>query len=142
KTLRRFAKWTQRSSGLHFFVLFSLFVPFCDVVSMYPQLKLLLVLKQTQVQPFKKGVLNSASQDSIMNEHNKTQFTYSNIKCLLKDSNCDSPISTNLMLTIVASNATIVFKCPHTKNDFILTQWLHTLKIWNQMQHSHSQGRT
>ncbi|WMV58537.1 hypothetical protein MTR67_051922 [Solanum verrucosum] len=34
KTLWRLAKWTRRSSGLHFFILFSLFVPFCDVVSM------------------------------------------------------------------------------------------------------------
>ncbi|WMV46118.1 hypothetical protein MTR67_039503 [Solanum verrucosum] len=34
KTLRRLAKWTRRSSGLHFFVLLSLFVPFCDIVSM------------------------------------------------------------------------------------------------------------
>uniref|UniRef100_M0ZZJ2 Uncharacterized protein n=1 Tax=Solanum tuberosum TaxID=4113 RepID=M0ZZJ2_SOLTU len=34
KTLRRLAKWTRRSSGLYFFVLLSLFIPFCDVVSM------------------------------------------------------------------------------------------------------------
>ncbi|KAG5599115.1 hypothetical protein H5410_030485 [Solanum commersonii] len=36
------------------------------------QLKLLLVLKQTQVQPFKKGFSNSATQNSIMNIHSKT----------------------------------------------------------------------
>ncbi|WMV50178.1 hypothetical protein MTR67_043563, partial [Solanum verrucosum] len=34
KTLRRLANWTRQSSRLHFFILFSLFVPFCDVVSM------------------------------------------------------------------------------------------------------------
>ncbi|KAG5600140.1 hypothetical protein H5410_031510 [Solanum commersonii] len=34
-TLRRFVKWTWRSSGLRFFVLFRLFVPFCDIVSMF-----------------------------------------------------------------------------------------------------------
>uniref|UniRef100_M1DW30 Uncharacterized protein n=1 Tax=Solanum tuberosum TaxID=4113 RepID=M1DW30_SOLTU len=34
KTFRRLAKWTRRSSGLHFFILLSLFVPFYDVVSM------------------------------------------------------------------------------------------------------------
>ncbi|WMV33313.1 hypothetical protein MTR67_026698 [Solanum verrucosum] len=34
RTLRRLTKWTRRSSGLHFFVLFNLFIPFCDVVSM------------------------------------------------------------------------------------------------------------
>ncbi|KAG5586184.1 hypothetical protein H5410_046618 [Solanum commersonii] len=68
----------------------------------HPQLKLSLVFKQTQVQPFKKGVSNSATQDSIMNVHNKTQFTYAKIKCALKNSSCDSPISKNLMLTILS----------------------------------------
>ncbi|KAG5599830.1 hypothetical protein H5410_031200 [Solanum commersonii] len=58
----------------------------------HPQLKLFFVLKQTQVQLFKKGVLNSATQDSIMNAHNKIQFTYAKIKFALKDSSCDSPI--------------------------------------------------
>ncbi|KAG5614628.1 hypothetical protein H5410_014452 [Solanum commersonii] len=107
KTLRRLTKWTRRSSGLHFFVLFSPFTPFCD--------------------PFKKGVSNSATQDSIMNARNKTQFTYANIKCALKDSSCDSPISKKLMLTILVSNVSSssirVFKCPHTRNDSIFTQW-------------------
>ncbi|KAG5598961.1 hypothetical protein H5410_030331 [Solanum commersonii] len=51
-----------------------------------------------------KGVSNSATQDSIMNAHNKTRFTHAKIKCALKDSSCDSPISENLMLTILASN--------------------------------------
>ncbi|KAG5586025.1 hypothetical protein H5410_046459, partial [Solanum commersonii] len=87
--------------------------------------KVLLVLKQTQVQSFNMGVSNSATQDSIMNAHNKTQFTYAKIKCALKYSSCDSPISKNLMLTILASNAssisTKVFKCPHTRNDSIFT---------------------
>ncbi|KAG5595937.1 hypothetical protein H5410_037169 [Solanum commersonii] len=73
-----------------FFILFSLFVPFCE---------------QTQVKSFKKSVSNSATQDSIMNEHNKIKFTYAKIKCALKDSSCDSPISKNLMLAILASNA-------------------------------------
>ncbi|KAG5606026.1 hypothetical protein H5410_027518 [Solanum commersonii] len=39
-----------------------------------------------------------------MNAHNKAQFTYTNIKCALKDLSCDSPISKNLMLTILSSN--------------------------------------
>ncbi|KAG5630401.1 hypothetical protein H5410_002118, partial [Solanum commersonii] len=85
KTFRRLAKWTWRSSGLYFFFLLSLFVPFCNI-----------------------------------------------IKCALKDSSCDSPISTNLMLTILASNAssssTIVFKCPHTKNNSIFTQKVSQFK--------------
>ncbi|KAG5599704.1 hypothetical protein H5410_031074, partial [Solanum commersonii] len=82
---------------------------------------------QTQVQSLKKGVSNSATEESIMNAHNKTQFTYAKNKCALKDSICDSPISKNLMPTILASNAssslTKVFKCPHTRNDSIFTQW-------------------
>ncbi|KAG5580504.1 hypothetical protein H5410_051131 [Solanum commersonii] len=60
-----------------------------------------------------------------MNAHNKTQFTYAKIKCALKDSSCDSPISKNLMLTILASNesssSTKVFKCPQIRNDSIFT---------------------
>ncbi|KAG5605662.1 hypothetical protein H5410_027154 [Solanum commersonii] len=51
----------------------------------HPQLKLLLVLKQTQVQSFKKGVSNSSTQESIMNIHNKIQITYAEINCALKD---------------------------------------------------------
>ncbi|KAG5584870.1 hypothetical protein H5410_045304, partial [Solanum commersonii] len=73
----------------------------------------------------KKCVSNSATQDSIMNAHNKTQFTYAKIKCALKDSSCDSLISKNLMLTILASNVSLsstkVFKCPHIRNDSIFT---------------------
>ncbi|KAG5631026.1 hypothetical protein H5410_002743 [Solanum commersonii] len=74
---------------------------------------------------FRKDVSNSATEDSIMNAHNKTQFTYENIKCALKDSSFDSPLSKNLVFTILASKASsssiIVFKCPHTKNDSIFT---------------------
>ncbi|KAG5590699.1 hypothetical protein H5410_041213, partial [Solanum commersonii] len=71
----------------------------------HPQLKLLLVLKQTQVQLFKKSVSNSATQDSIMSAHNKTQFTYARINCVLKDSSCDTPLQKILMLAIPATCA-------------------------------------
>ncbi|KAG5585352.1 hypothetical protein H5410_045786 [Solanum commersonii] len=113
----------------------SFFQPLCSVLldSIHalslttPQLKLLFFLKQTQVQRFKKGVSNSATQDSIMNAHNKTKFTHAKINCTLKDSSCESPISKNLLFTILASNAssssTTVFKCPRKKNDFIFIQW-------------------
>ncbi|KAG5631365.1 hypothetical protein H5410_003082 [Solanum commersonii] len=54
-------------------------------------------------------------------------FFLGSIKCALKDSSCDSPIPKNLMLTILASNAssssTKVFKYPHTRNDSLFTQW-------------------
>ncbi|KAG5606714.1 hypothetical protein H5410_028206 [Solanum commersonii] len=93
----------------------------------HPELKLLLVLKQTQVQPFKKGISNNATQDSIINVHNKTQFTYAKIKCALKDSSCDSLISKNLMLTILASNASSSSTkvCPY----FPINICLSSLKI-------------
>ncbi|KAG5631835.1 hypothetical protein H5410_003552 [Solanum commersonii] len=84
-----------------FFVLFSLFVSFCKVVSMF---SFKLQIPETYISAAQKDVLNSATQDSIMNAHNKIRFTYA-IKCVLKDSSCDSPISKNLMLTILASNA-------------------------------------
>ncbi|KAG5615277.1 hypothetical protein H5410_015101 [Solanum commersonii] len=64
-----------------------------------------LFLFQTQVQPFKKGVSNSASQDSIMSAHNKTQFTYARINCVLKDSSCDTLLPKILMLAILATCA-------------------------------------
>ncbi|KAG5610484.1 hypothetical protein H5410_021765, partial [Solanum commersonii] len=91
---------------------FCSFAPFFSIVSML-SLKLqtpktsrfLSDIEQTQVQSFKKGVLKSATQDSTMNAHNKTQFTDAKIKCELKGSSTYSPISKNLMLTILASNA-------------------------------------
>ncbi|KAG5571229.1 hypothetical protein H5410_060995 [Solanum commersonii] len=92
------------------------------------------------------GDLNSATQDSIIKAHNKTQFTYSKIKCSLKESSCVSPISKNLMLTILASNASSssikVFKCPHRRTHSIFTQWFNHLKFWKQMQRLLSQERT
>ncbi|KAG5590087.1 hypothetical protein H5410_040601, partial [Solanum commersonii] len=52
-----------------------------------------------------------------MNAHNKTQFTYARITCLLKYSNCDTPLPKILMLAILAtcasSSSTKVSKCPH-----------------------------
>ncbi|KAG5580773.1 hypothetical protein H5410_051400 [Solanum commersonii] len=60
---------------------------------------------ETQVQPFKNDVSNSATQDSIMNIHNKIQITYAKINCALKDSGCDIPLSEILMLAILATCA-------------------------------------
>ncbi|KAG5572238.1 hypothetical protein H5410_062004 [Solanum commersonii] len=64
----------------------------------------------------------------LINTPNLNCYTRLNHECtqqdsiyLCKDSSSDSPISKNLMLTILASNArsnlTKVFKCPHTRND-------------------------
>ncbi|KAG5586358.1 hypothetical protein H5410_046792, partial [Solanum commersonii] len=40
-----------------------------------------------------------------MNAHNKTQFTYARVTCVLKDSNCDTPLPKILMLAILATCA-------------------------------------
>ncbi|KAG5599028.1 hypothetical protein H5410_030398 [Solanum commersonii] len=54
-----------------------------------------------------------------------TQLTDARINCALKDLSCDSPLSKILKLTILASNAssssTKVLKCPHARNDSIIT---------------------
>ncbi|KAG5577347.1 hypothetical protein H5410_057481 [Solanum commersonii] len=54
---------------------------------------------------FNKDVSNGATQDSIMNVHNKTQFTYARINCVPKDSSCDTPLPKILKHSILASNA-------------------------------------
>ncbi|KAG5585224.1 hypothetical protein H5410_045658, partial [Solanum commersonii] len=61
--------------------------------------------RQTQVQPFKKGVSNSATQYSNMNIHNKIQITYAQINCVLKDSSYDTPLPEILVLVILATCA-------------------------------------
>ncbi|KAG5577244.1 hypothetical protein H5410_057378 [Solanum commersonii] len=67
------------------------------------------------------------------------KYTQQDSIYLCKDSSCDSPISTNRMVTIITSNASsissIVLKCLHTKNDSIFTQWFNQLKFRNQLQH-------
>ncbi|KAG5615611.1 hypothetical protein H5410_015435 [Solanum commersonii] len=88
----------------------SFFQPLCSFLldssklwtHQHPQPKLLLVLKQTRVELFKKGVSNSATQESIMNAHNKTHFTHAKNNCALKDSSCDSSLSKNFMFIILS----------------------------------------
>lgn len=88
-----------------------------------PNLQFCLSSIKTQVMQFKKDVLNSATQDSILKVHNKTQLT--RINCAPKGQICDSLLSKNLKFTKLASNASLsstkVFKCPQKKNDFIFT---------------------
>ena len=92
--------------------------PNCGLINT-PNLNFCLSSSKTQVQLFKKDVSDSATKDSIMNAHNKTQFTYAKIKCALKDSSCDTPLPKILMLAILAtcasSSSTKVLKCPYTK---------------------------
>ncbi|KAG5599313.1 hypothetical protein H5410_030683 [Solanum commersonii] len=75
--LWRIAKFSWRCSGFSFFVLFSLFVPFYAIC--YTRLN----HKHTQ----------------------QTQITYGKINCVLKDSSCDTPLPTILMLVILATCA-------------------------------------
>ncbi|KAG5599258.1 hypothetical protein H5410_030628, partial [Solanum commersonii] len=122
----RLATWGRRYSGTHFCVLVSRLVPFSQ---------------------FKKDVSNSATQDSIMNVHNKTQLTHARINCILKDSSCDTP------LPMIPQAHYTCFECKFELNKGILmsshkerfhihTQWFNPLKFWNQMQHSLSQRIT
>ncbi|KAG5615024.1 hypothetical protein H5410_014848, partial [Solanum commersonii] len=76
-------------------------------------------------QSFKKGA-NSATQDYIMNIHNKIQITYAQINCVLKDSSCDIPLPEILVLAILATceslsstkNATFTLKKRNTMHVF------------------------
>ncbi|KAG5580519.1 hypothetical protein H5410_051146, partial [Solanum commersonii] len=92
---------------------FQPFCSFCQVVSI-----------KLKFGSSKRDVSNSATQDSIMKH--KIQFNHAKIKCALKVSSFVTPLSKNLKLTILLSNAssssTKVFKCPHAKNDSIFTQ--------------------
>ncbi|KAG5595519.1 hypothetical protein H5410_036751 [Solanum commersonii] len=83
----------QRFLAMLMLQLLRSFQPFCSFLR----------LSQTQVQSFKKGILNSATQDSIMNIHNKIQITYAKINCVLKYSSCDTPLLAILMLAILAT---------------------------------------
>ena len=67
-----------------------------------PNLKFGLSSSNTKVQLFKKDVSNSATQDSIVNAHNKSQLTLARINCALKGSSCDTPLSKIFKLTILA----------------------------------------
>ncbi|KAG5631667.1 hypothetical protein H5410_003384, partial [Solanum commersonii] len=145
--IRRLLQWVRRSPDLLFFVLSAalfLFAHYCpcfvhkykylEIKDLHhpncglintPNLNFCLSSSKTQFQQFKTDVSNSATQDSIMNAHKKTQLIHARINCALKDSSCDSPLSNILKFIILASNAssssTKVLKCPHTKNDSIFT---------------------
>ncbi|KAG5585739.1 hypothetical protein H5410_046173, partial [Solanum commersonii] len=102
---------------------------------------------KTRVKQFNKDVSNSATQDSIMNVHDKTQTIYESINCVLKDSSCDTPLSKILKLVLLASNAssssTKAFECPHTNDDSIFThKCIINLRFRNQIQRSFLQRGT
>ncbi|KAG5571227.1 hypothetical protein H5410_060993 [Solanum commersonii] len=74
-------------------------------ISSFFSAALFLLANKTQIWQSKKDVSNSATQDSTMNVHNKTQLTHATINCILKDSSCDTLLSKILKLTILALNA-------------------------------------
>ncbi|KAG5609862.1 hypothetical protein H5410_021143 [Solanum commersonii] len=62
-----------------------------------------------------------------MSAHNKTQFTYARINCVLKDSSCDTPLPKILMLAILATCASSsstkrvsTYAIPWVREDFFL----------------------
>ena len=99
-------------------------IPNCELIKT-TNLNFCLSSSKTPVQQFKKDVSNSATKDSIMNAHNKTQLTLARINCALKGSSCDTPLSKIFKLTTLSSNtcliSTTVIKYPHIKNDSIFT---------------------
>ncbi|KAG5590447.1 hypothetical protein H5410_040961, partial [Solanum commersonii] len=80
ESLQQISKCAWRCSGFSLFIFFGLFL-------------------------FKKDVSNSATQDSIMNAHNKTEITHAKINYVLKDSSCDTQLPKILMLAILATCA-------------------------------------
>lgn len=105
-----------------------------------PNLDFCLSSSKTQFQQFKKDVLNTATQDWIMNVHNYTHISYENTNCLLNDSSCNTLIPKILELALLVSSASssskITFKFTHTKDDSILTyKFVINLKFKNYMQH-------
>ncbi|KAG5595134.1 hypothetical protein H5410_036366, partial [Solanum commersonii] len=69
-----------------------------------------------------------------MNAHSKTQFTYARITCVLKDSNCDTPLPKILMLAILAtcasSSSTKVSKCPHESDTVLILKKRNTMHVF------------
>ncbi|KAG5571221.1 hypothetical protein H5410_060987 [Solanum commersonii] len=60
-----------------------------------------------------------------MNAHNKTQFTYARINCVLKDSSCNTSLPKILMVTVYASNASsssTIFKASESDATLTLTK--------------------
>ncbi|KAG5585756.1 hypothetical protein H5410_046190, partial [Solanum commersonii] len=90
----------------------------CSFHRLFDPLPSRLCLLKQRVECFPSGILQDATQDSIMNIHNKTQITHEKINCVLKDSSCDTPLLKILMITILATN------------------------IRNQIQYSHSERGT
>ncbi|KAG5585783.1 hypothetical protein H5410_046217, partial [Solanum commersonii] len=69
-----------------------------------------------------------------MNAHNKTQFTYARITCVLKDSNCDTPLPKILILAILvtcaSSSSTKVSKCPHELDTMLTLKKRNTMHVF------------
>ncbi|KAG5616315.1 hypothetical protein H5410_016139 [Solanum commersonii] len=80
-----------------------------------------------------------------MNAHNKTQFTYARINCVLKDSNCDTPYqrflcSQYLLLVQVQAQQKYLNALAQRMIPYSHT-YMSQFKIKNQIQRSHSKKR-
>ena len=72
----------------------------------------------------------------------QVQTTHTMPNCALKDSNCDSPLSKMIKLTILASNSSLssikVLKWPHNKDNSIFTQNPSTIWSFEITYNSHT----
>ena len=72
-----------------------------------------------------QGCLKSATHDSLVNVHDKTQFTYERMNFVLKESICDTLFPKILNLAVIfsngSSNLTRTFEFHHKNDDSIFT---------------------
>ena len=99
-------------------------IPNCELIKT-TNLNFCLFSSKTPVQQFKKDVSNSATKDSIMNAHNKTQLTHARS---IVHSNTEvvthhyQRFSSSRSCFNPSSSSAKVIKCPEIKNEYILTQ--------------------
>ena len=83
------------------------------------------ILKQNRCLAVQQGCLKSATHDSLVNVHDKTQFTYERMNFVLKESICDTLFPKILKLAVIfsngSSNLTRTFEFPHKNDDSIFT---------------------
>ncbi|KAG5590287.1 hypothetical protein H5410_040801 [Solanum commersonii] len=114
--------------------------PFFRRLDPFLQLLLLLFARSSPFFPSNFKYLKLQDSSLAIQKRCLEQFyTRHNHECTQQDS---IYLCKDQMCTQRFKFSTIVFKCPHTKDDSIFTPWFHSLKLWNQMQCSLSQRRT
>ena len=83
------------------------------------------ILKQNRSLAVQQGCLKSATHDSLVNVHDKTQFTYERMNFILKDSSCDTLLPKLLKVAVIfsngSSNSIRTFEFPHKNDDSVFT---------------------